>query len=195
MRRLWLLVALLLGATSMASAQARARIGARLQQQGDGPPALVFSVSNLLDDPDWLAALNNASRIQLHWSVSLSRSRAIFDVTGAPTEWNDYVEKIPTLDVFNYMEPVRGRLMTRAFNSLDSLKSLLGQEQQINTPRTLTPGRWYYTVQLTVTADDRPDPNSKAQPLSAFQRLILGNGQSRTYGPQTTVNFVVPERR
>ncbi|HEY4320787.1 MAG TPA: hypothetical protein VGM77_06345 [Gemmatimonadales bacterium] len=195
MRRLWLLVLLLAGAASVASAQARTHIGARLQLQSDGPPALVFSVSNLLDDGDWLSALNNASRIELHWSVSLSRSRAIFDVTGTPTEWNDYVEKIPTLDVFNYMEPSRGRLTTRAFNSLDSLKLLLGQEQQINTPRTLAPGRWYYSVQLTVTADDRPDPNSKAQPLSAFQRLILGNGLSRTYGPQTTVTFVVPERQ
>jgi hypothetical protein len=193
-RALYLFAAILFGAAPAASAQAHVRIGVRLQQPAAGLPNLVFSVTDLLDDPEWLDALNSAYRISLHWKVTLSRS-AFIDFTGPPTEWNDFVWKIPALDIFNYSEPVAGRLVSAKFGTIDSLKSLLGQEQLIATPKTLPPGRWYYTVQLTVSVDDPADPNSSGpSSLNALQRFVLGRGPHRTYSPQSTATFTVPNR-
>lgn len=191
-RTLYLLVVLLIGAALPASAQAHTRIAARLQApQGSAPPSLIFSVSNLLDDPEWLDALNSAFRLSLHWKVTLYRTALLADRAEPAREWNDFIQKIPTLDVYDYREPVGGRLQSVKFGTLDSLKSLLGLEQLIPTPRNLAQGKWYYTVELTITADDQTDPENAGSQLSWAQRLVLGSGARRAYGPQTTTTFVV----
>jgi hypothetical protein len=192
-RLLFLFAALLFGAAAVASAQARPRIGVRLKQEGAGPPNLIFSVTNLLEDPDWIEALNSAYRIQLHWRVSLSRSRLVADQAGRPSEWDDFVQKIPTIDLFKFSEPFHGKYLTTSSNSIDSLKALLGAEQRILTPQTLAPGRWYYTVQLDVSVDDQSDAAGSAPLLNSLQRLILG-GPAHTYGPQNTASFEVRRR-
>ncbi|MGH7593830.1 MAG: hypothetical protein ACRELE_08280, partial [Gemmatimonadales bacterium] len=77
-RALYLLAVAIVGAASPASAQARARISARLDMQAS-PPNLLVHVSDLLDDPVWLDVLHNAYKVRVHWRVQLWRSRAIFD--------------------------------------------------------------------------------------------------------------------
>ena len=141
-RALYLFAVVIVGAVSTASAQARARIAARLDIQ-DAPPNLLVHISDLLEDPVWLDALRNAYKIRVHWRVQLWRSRTLFDDPQLPLEWDDIIQQVTVLDVYTYTEPGGSTPMITRFDTLDLLKEWVRQDVRLNTPANLTAGRWY----------------------------------------------------
>lgn len=194
-RALYLFAVAIIGAVSPASAQARARIAARLDVQAS-PPNLLVHVSDLLDDPVWLDALRNAYKIRVHWRVQLWRSRAILDSPQPPIEWDDIIQQVPVLDVYTYTEPGGSRPMTTRFDTLDLLKAWVGQDVQLTTPNDLAPGKWYYIVDasLSTVTQDQASGSDGGGLSEAVRRLILGGGPKQDLPRARTAVFVVPER-
>jgi len=196
MRRSWSLAAVLLfGAVSTASGQDHARLAARLDPGRPPGSNLIVSVVNLLDDPQWIDELNKAYVIHLHWRVTLWKSQFPFDTRQAPVEWDDFLQQVPVMDVFRYTERVPGRRdATLQFSTLDSLKAYAGGEVRPLMPRRLSPGKWYYTVDLTISIATDAEYGSRGgtDPGGFFQRLILGVGPSDVLPTATTAPFVVP---
>ncbi|MGH7582170.1 MAG: hypothetical protein ACREL5_02970 [Gemmatimonadales bacterium] len=194
-RTRYLLAALMVGAASTASAQAHARISATLSRQGTAIPSLVVHVSNLFDDPRWLGALNSAYVIHLHWSVQLWQSQFLFDKGRSPSEWDDFIQQVPVMDVFRYTERIAGRRdSTIEFATLDSLKAYAGADVRL-APPVLAAGKWYYTVNLSISiaSEDESRSGTAGDPdRGFFQQLILGRGPRDDLPTATTVTFVVP---
>ena len=132
-RALYLFAVMVVGAVSTASAQARARVAARLDVQAT-PPNLLVHVSDLLEDPVWLDALHNAYKIRVHWRVQLWRSRTLFDEPQLPVEWDDIIQQVPVLDVYTYTEPGGSTPMTTRFDTLDKLKDWVTAGRAVEHP-------------------------------------------------------------
>ena len=191
-RALYLFAVVIVGAVSTASAQARARIAARLDIQ-DAPPNLLVHISDLLEDPVWLDALRNAYKIRVHWRVQLWRSRTLFDDPQLPLEWDDIIQQVPVLDVYTYTEPGGSTPMITRFDTLDLLKEWVRQDVRLNTPANLTAGRWYYVVAATIStvAPDQAN-NPDAGGLSeTLRRLILGGGPRQDLPRAKTAYFTI----
>lgn len=194
MGRWFAALALLVGAVSTAPAQARARIGARLELRSDGPPNLVVHVSDLLNDPRWSDALTNAYPLHLHWTVVLWQSRLI-DRPLAPVEWDDIVQEVPVIDVYTFEERTANSTTTETFHTADSLATWVGREARLVTPAALAPGRWYYTVGLSIAADPPGDARNGDDPPSAVsqlvRRVIMGSGNREDLPQARTATFTV----
>jgi len=187
-RALYLFAVLVAGAVSTASAQARARIAARLDVQAS-PPNLLVHISDLLEDPVWLDALHNAYKIRVHWKVQLWRSRTLFDEPQLPVEWDDIVQQVPVLDVYTYTEPGGSTPMTTRFDTLDKLKDWVSQDVRLNTPATLRAGRWYYVVDATIST---VAPNETNGSLSeTLRQLVLGGGPRQDLSQARTAYFTI----
>jgi len=187
-RALYLFAVLVAGAVSTASAQARARIAARLDVQAS-PPNLLVHISDLLEDPEWLDALHNAYKIRVHWKVQLWRSRTLFDEPQLPVEWDDIVQQVPVLDVYTYTEPGGSTPMTTRFDTLDKLKDWVSQDVRLNTPATLRAGRWYYVVDATIST---VAPNETNGSLSeTLRQLVLGGGPRQDLSQARTAYFTI----
>jgi len=187
-RALYLFAVLVAGAVSTASAQARARIAARLDVQAS-PPNLLVHISDLLEDPEWLDALHNAYKIRVHWKVQLWRSRTLLDEPQLPVEWDDIVQQVPVLDVYTYTEPGGSTPMTTRFDTLDKLKDWVSQDVRLNTPVTLRAGRWYYVVDATIST---VAPNETNGSLSeTLRQLVLGGGPRQDLSQARTAYFTI----
>jgi len=187
-RALYLFAVLVAGAVSTASAQARARIAARLDVQAS-PPNLLVHISDLLEDPEWLDALHNAYKIRVHWKVQLWRSRTLLDEPQLPVEWDDIVQQVPVLDVYTYTEPGGSTPMTTRFDTLDKLKDWVSQDVRLNTPATLRAGRWYYVVDATIST---VAPNETNGSLSeTLRQLVLGGGPRQDLSQARTAYFTI----
>jgi hypothetical protein len=191
-RALHLLAAGLVVAASAASAQARATSVASLVPQAKGPPLAAVHVSKLLGAPEWLDDWGNANFIQLHWKVQAWRDR-IFGGSQPAVEWDVCVQQVPGLDVFHYVERVTGQPKTKTFGTLDSLKVWLAQDVTVPLQRTLSPGKWYYLIDVHVsTASENPcDPRTAAN-KGGFLSGVMLNGPSRDL-EQRKLSFAVPE--
>ncbi|HEY8061506.1 MAG TPA: hypothetical protein VID74_01855 [Gemmatimonadales bacterium] len=187
-RALYLFAVLVAGAVSTASAQARARIAARLDVQAS-PPNLLVHISDLLEDPVWLDALHNAYKIRVHWRVQLWRSRTLFDEPQLPIEWDDIVQQVPVLDVYTYTEPGGSTPMTTRFDTLDKLKDWVSQDVRLNTPATLRAGRWYYVVDATISTVAPDETNSSVS--ETLRRLVLGGGPRQDLSQARTAYFTI----
>jgi hypothetical protein len=187
-RALYLFAVLIAGAVSTASAQARARIAARLDVQAS-PPNLLVHASDLLDDPEWLDALHNAYKIRVHWRVQLWRSRALFDEPQLPVEWDDIIQQVPVLDVYTYTEPGGNTPMTTRFDTLDKLRDWVGQDVRLNTPATLRAGRWYYVVDATISTVAPDETNGSVS--ETLRRLVLGGGPRQDLSQARTAYFTI----
>ena len=193
MRRAWFLVAATwLGAVSTASAQAHARISARLNTQ-TSPPSLLVHISDLLDDQVWLDALHNAYKIRVHWRVQLWRSRTLLDSPQPPLEWDDIIQQVPVLDVYTYTEPGGSTPMTTRFDTLDLLKEWVRQDVQLNTPSTLAEGKWYYVVDATLStiAPDQSNAPDAGGIAETVRKLILGGGPRQDLARMRTAEFTI----
>jgi len=189
-RALYFLAAVLVGAASTASAQARAVTMARLVTQAKGPPQLAVHVSNLLDDPEWLEPWGNAYFVQLHWKVQLWQERTFINASLPPLEWDVCVQQVPGLDLFNYGERFTGRPTRKTFSTLDSLKAWLTSD--VAPPaQALSPGKWYYLIDVHVStsAEDPCDPRTASG--GGLKGLIQGTGPTRDL-PQKKLPFTVP---
>lgn len=191
-RALYLFAVVIVGAVSTATAQARARISARLDTQTN-PPSLLVHISDLLEDPVWLDALHSAYKIRVHWRVQLWRSRALFDSPQPPIEWDDIIQQVPVLDVYTYTEPGGSTPMTTRFDTLDLLKAWVRQDVQLNTPPSLTPGKWYYIVDATLStiAPDQSSSSDASGLAETVRRLILGGGPSQDLSRMKTADFII----
>ncbi len=71
----------------------------------------------------------------------------------------------------------------------------VGREARLVTPATLSPGRWYYTVGLSITADPPGDARNNDDGSSAasqlVRRLIMGNGNHEDLPEARTATFTV----
>lgn len=193
MRRARVLVAaMLLGAVSTASAQAHARISARLNTQ-TSPPSLLVHISDLLDDQVWLDALHNAYKIRVHWRVQLWRSRTLLDSPQPPLEWDDIIQQVPVLDVYTYTEPGGSTPMTTRFDTLDLLKEWVRQDVQLNTPPNLADGKWYYVVDATLStiAPDQSSAPDAGGLAETVRKLILGGGPRQDLARMRTAEFTI----
>ncbi len=195
-RTLWLIALGTFGLATAMPAQARAVIGARLLAQSGRSPDLVVNVTNFLDEPRWVEALQNAYPIQLHWRAQLWQSRALIDRSLPPIEWDVVIQQVPVVDVFRFTERIGNRSRDTSFSTFDALKAYVEGEVQIPTPRLLVAGRWYYTVDLHIAAltQEQLDRRNAPQSLSWLQELVLGSGPSADLSRQKTVLFVVPPR-
>jgi hypothetical protein len=187
-RALYLFAVMIAGAVSTASAQARARVAARLDVQAT-PPNLLVHVSDLLEDPVWLDALHNAYKIRVHWRVQLWRSRAILDEPQLPVEWDDIIQQVPVLDVYTYTEPGGNTPMTTRFDTLDKLKDWVRQDVRLNTPATLRAGRWYYVVDATISTVAPDEANGSVS--ETLRRLVLGGGPRQDLSQAKTAYFTI----
>ena len=187
-RALYLFAVLVVGAVSPASAQARARIAARLDVQAS-PPNLLVHISDLLEDPVWLDALHNAYKIRVHWRVQLWRSRTLLDEPQLPVEWDDIVQQVPVLDVYTYTEPGGSTPMTTRFDTLDKLKEWVSQDVRLNTPATLRAGRWYYVVDATISTVAPDETNGSVS--ETLRRLVLGGGPRQDLSQARTAYFTI----
>jgi hypothetical protein len=187
-RALYVFAVLIIGAVSTVSAQARARIAARLDIQ-DTPPNLLVHVSDLLEDPVWLDALHNAYRIRVHWRVQLWRSRTLLDEPQLPLEWDDIIQQVPVLDVYTYTEPGGNTPMTTRFDTLDKLKDWVRQDVRLNTPTTLRAGRWYYVVDATISTVAPDETNGSV--AETLRRLVLGGGPRQDLSQAKTAYFTI----
>ena len=153
-RTLYLLAAMLAGAVPTASAQVRPiTLAARLDRAANNPTGLVVRVSGLLDDLEWQDYLLKSYTIQLHWTVQLWKKGGLLGGSAQPkTEWDVEVQAVPLLSSYAYTERVTND--HRVFETLDSLKTLLGAERTLRgpAPLRLSAGDWYYTVSVDITA-------------------------------------------
>lgn len=194
-RALYLLAVVVVGAASAASAQARAIVVPRLVPQTSGPPRVAVHVSNLLDDPQWLEPWRNAYVVQVHWKVQLWQEKFLINTSLPAVEWDVYVQQVPGLDLFYYAERITGQPTRKTFRTLDSLKAYLTEDVSIPVQRQLSPGKWYYRidVRLSTAAEDPLDPRTASEGVTFGQKLvglILGSGPTRDL-PTVTVPFTV----
>jgi hypothetical protein len=196
-RTLYLLAALVAGAVSAAQAQL---LVARLDTASDNPRGLLVHVSGLLDSPTWLDKLNNSFTIQMHWAVQLWRP-GLIDRSQPKTEWDTDVSAVPLLKQYVYVDHESNTPDDRhTVTTIDSLKAWLGTERQLKGPRSLPPGDWYYTVDVTITELSQEQVDAQLSNSSGAngnwltalaQKLVLGTGASQVLQRQK-IRFTVP---
>lgn len=195
-RTLALLAALVFGAASAATAQARAIAVVRLVPHAKTPPTVYVHVSNLLDDPEWQEAWRNAFVIRVHWKVQLWQKNFLISTPQPAVEWDVYVQQVPGMDLFNYAEITTGGRRTISFTTLDSLKAYLAGDVEVPGPAQLSPGNYFYRVDARVDAStDNPlDPKSSSGGSSLAQWFVgvfSGGGPARDL-PTVERAFKVP---
>ena len=154
-RALLLLLVLLGGAASVASAQSL-RLEVRSHAERRTP---LIRLYNLFDEPRWRDALVNKSYpIRLHWRLQLWRSRAGFDTPGRVNEWDVVLRHEPLLEQYRFTERLNGRtIVDTAFASVDDLRNHYERQQEVRGVAPTSDGEWYYTVRLevsTLSAED-----------------------------------------
>lgn len=193
-RALYLLAALWSGAVLAAPAQARPLLVARLDTSATNPHGLLVHVSGLVDAPAWYEQLNNSFVIQRHWSVQLWAVGGLLDRRQPKVEWDDQIHAVPLLDQYSYVELVPGmRPARRTFTTVDSLKGWLAREAQLLGPSTLSPGDWYYRVEvsLTVLSQDEIDAEAKGASLGSIVKNFVLRGQRPALTLSHDVRFTV----
>lgn len=197
-RCLWFALCSIL-AVSTASAQARPHVGAYLYPHPGALPSLDIHIDNLLDNAQWLDALNDAYTIHVHWRVQLWRSGGwLWNPSMPPVEWEDLIQHVPVINEYRFTEPSRNGPVTQRFATLDSLRAWVNQERTLPPPSGLAPGTWYWTVDVDLSAqteDQESARNNDGGALTkALQRLVLGGGLRVTLPGTRTVTFTVPPR-
>jgi hypothetical protein len=198
-RTLALVTALCIGTVSTVSAQARARVGARLEPQGSGLPYVRVHLSNLLDDSRWRDPFDNAYTITVHWHVELWRQGGI-DRVVRTQDWDATVTYIPWVEIYNSTERTAAGKSDTTFKTLADLKSWIGQDIRLSLTQAPTPppGKYYYVVNATVSTSnpDQADNNS-AEPewlgtLGRFLNRVISGGSNRADLPSAaTATFTV----
>jgi hypothetical protein len=171
-RALGLLAALVVAAASMATAQARAVTLARLDSL-NGAPRVAVHVSNLLDDPEWLEPWQNAYVIHVHWKVQLWRNGLIKSLQRT-YEWDDLLQQVPQMDLFNYTERISGRQPTTiSFRTIDSLKAHLVQDIGVPAPSRLAAGEYFFRVDVTLSTSEKdPFETRTSSDVGAVQKFV-----------------------
>lgn len=196
MRRSVQLLLLCLAAAGPLAAQGRARVGVSLQMNPSGPPDLLVHVTGLFDDPRWREALNDAYLVRLHWKVVLWESHGLFDRQRTPTEWDDILQQVPVIDVFTFEERTARTSHTYTFHTLDSLTTWVESGAKLLTPNNLQQGKWYYTVDVSISAEPPPDARGSGDDpasgsLQWVQRIVLGRGDHDDLPEAKSAPFVV----
>jgi hypothetical protein len=170
-RALGLLAALVVAAAPAASAQAHAVTLARLDSL-NGAPRVAVHVSNLLDDPEWLEPWQNAYVIQVHWKVQLWK-KGLIKALQRTYEWDDLLQQVPQMDLFNYTERFNGASKTISFRTLDSLKAHVVQDVALPAPPKLAAGEYFFRIDVTLSTSEK-DPFDTRAPsdVGAVQKFV-----------------------
>lgn len=198
-RTLYLLALILAGAAAPASAQL---LIARRDTSATNPNGLLVHVSGLLDSPTWLDKLKNSFTIQMHWAVQLWRPGFI-DRPQPKTEWDTEISAVPVLNQYVYTDRVPNEAEDRhTVTTLDSLRAWLGTERQLQGPRTLPSGDWYYRVDVTISELSQEQIDARANGgtndgswlTGLAQKLVLGGGATQVL-QSGKIRFTVPKSR
>ncbi|HRP08259.1 MAG TPA: hypothetical protein PLL69_07210 [Gemmatimonadales bacterium] len=153
MRRLVPLVAVLLaGVTIPVTGQAGARVEVTVDSARHDPKVRIH---NLMEQPRWREALDDAFKISLNWRIELWKRRAIWSSNEKSFEFTIVIRREPLLGQYFITYFTRGRdPQTLSFNSFEEFVLQLERAIPINRMAPVTEGDWFYVADLNVSALD-----------------------------------------
>lgn len=128
----------------------------------------IIRTRNLLADTPWLSTLREGLPVRLAYRLEVWRTRpGWLDALARQVEWAVVVRHEPLLDQFSVVRLFPpNRVQQNRYATPGALAAALGRGYQFQvTPSE--PGRYYYTVALTVTTLSDSD-------LEEFERVLRG---------------------
>src|SRR5690606_21012389 len=127
-------------------------------------------IHNLMEQPRWREALDDAFKISLNWEIELWKRRTLLPANVRSFEFTIVIRREPLLGQYfiTYFTPGRDP-QTLSFNSFEEFVLQLERAIPINNMAPRTEGEWYYVAGLRVSALDE-------QQFAEMQRFMGGSG-------------------